>query len=138
MKLLLRRPDTPVAGYTDGNLFINGVWFCFTLEDEDRGMEKGGVKIYGKTAIPRGLYKVIIDFSQRFQKLMPRVLGVPGFSGIRIHTGNLATDTDGCILVGATRNKAGEVRNSVLAYNRLMILLEDALDRGEELTLEVV
>ncbi len=122
---------------TQGSLYVNGVFACYTLEDVDRKLEEAGKgKIYGETAIPRGKYKVVLDYSQRFKRIMPHVLGVPGFSGIRIHPGNTIADTDGCILVGVVR-AGNSVLNSKTAYERLMILLEDATARDEDLTLEV-
>ena len=73
---------------TIGDLFIDGQYFCKTLEDTDRKLECDGEKVYGKTAIPRGAYNVIIDWSPRFKRELPHVLDVPGFEGIRIHSGN--------------------------------------------------
>lgn len=73
---------------TLGDLFVDGVYFCKTLEDVDRKLECDGEKVYGKTAIPRGAYNVIIDWSPRFKRELPHVLDVPGFEGIRIHSGN--------------------------------------------------
>ena len=89
MKLVLIRDQTDIDG-TFGRLYINGLFECHTLEDVDRLLEKGGTKIPGETAIPRGEYKVIIDWSNRFKKEMMHVLDVPQFAGIRIHAGNYA------------------------------------------------
>lgn len=101
MKLFLKRiykgPD-----YTIGKLYIDGKYFCDTLEDTVR---PDGVKVYGKTAIPAGTYKIELVPSYRFQRLMPMLLDVPNFSGILIHNGNTADDTDGCILVGKNKIK---------------------------------
>lgn len=135
MKLRLVR-GVCAEGYTEGQLYIDSVWFCFTLEDQDRKLECGGEKVHGQTCVPRGAYKVVIDFSNRFQQLMPRLVDVPGFTGIRIHAGNVAADTDGCVLVGTARAD-GRVMNSRMAYHRLMILLEDALDRGEAIDMAI-
>src|SRR5574343_976097 len=82
--------------YTIGKLFIDGTYFCDTLEDYVRA----GEKVFGKTAIPTGTYDVQITYSNRFKQPMPLLIDVPGFSGIRIHPGNTAEDTHGCILVG--------------------------------------
>lgn len=85
---------------TIGELTIDGKFECYTLEDKERD-----VKIKCETAIPKGTYKVIINQSNRFKKLLPLVLNVPNFEGIRIHPGNTNHDTEGCILVGRTRSK---------------------------------
>jgi len=85
---------------TIGEMTIDGKFECYTLEDIERD-----IKIKAETAIPKGTYKVIINQSNRFKKLMPLVLNVPNFEGIRIHSGNTNHDTEGCILVGQTRSK---------------------------------
>lgn len=113
MKLTLKRnfkgPD-----YTIGKLYIDGHYFCDTLEDTVRPT---GQKIAGKTAIPAGDYKVIKSYSPRFKKILPEILDVPGFSGVRIHAGNTAKDTDGCVLLGLNKTK-GAVLDSqtTMAY----------------------
>jgi hypothetical protein len=78
-----------------GALYIDNTFLCFTLEDIERP-----TKIKHKTAIPRGRYRVVLSWSNRFKRLLPEVLDVPNFKGIRIHTGNTSADTSGCILVG--------------------------------------
>lgn len=113
MKLTLKRnfkgPD-----YTIGKLYIDGHYFCDTLEDTVR---PAGQKIAGKTAIPAGDYKVIKSYSPRFKKILPEILDVPGFSGVRIHAGNTAKDTEGCLLLGLNKTK-GAVLDSqtTMAY----------------------
>lgn len=111
---------------TLGRLFINGSFLCYTLEDVDRRLESGGEKIHGQTAIPRGAYSIIINRSQRFGRDMPLLLDVPGFSGVRIHPGNTAADTEGCILVGTTRG-AESLGNSRAAYEKLYDMIEHEL-----------
>lgn len=120
--------------YTIGDLYIDGEFFCNTLEDVVRELPKEcpntpknkdcecAGKVYGKTAIQAGIYKVIITMSNRFKKRMPELIGVPHFRGIRIHSGNTAKDTDGCILVGKN-NVVGKVTNSLNTYNKLMEIL---------------
>jgi hypothetical protein len=112
---------------TIGKMSIDGVFQCYTLEDVTRAQ-----KITGMTAIPAGDYKVIINLSNRFQRLLPLVLDVPGFSGIRIHPGNKAEDTEGCILVGTT---AGEdfIGNSRIAFHALF----EKMRKTKEITLSI-
>ena len=88
------------ANSTIGELTIDGIWECYTLEDIERP-----IKIKSETAIPRGTYKIIINKSNRFKKMLPLLLNVPNFEGVRIHPGNTNHDTEGCILVGRTQSK---------------------------------
>lgn len=121
---------------TGGELIINGRYFCDTLEDVDRKLEAGGTKIKGQTAIPRGIYPLRITFSNRFQKYLPLLVGVQGFEGVRIHAGNTEHDTEGCILVG-TNYSADFIHNSRATMAKLMAVIEDALDNGETVNIEV-
>jgi hypothetical protein len=105
---------------TIGELFIDGIFECFTLEDVERP-----VKIKNETAIPKGTYKVIINQSNRFKRLLPLLLNVPNFEGIRIHSGNSNHDTEGCILVGQTRNK-NYIGQSRKAFNKLFKKMQGA------------
>lgn len=92
---------------TVGKLYLNGVYFCDTLEDKNRDLNKNGIfdgdekKVYAQTCIPFGQYKVIINQSPRFKRLMPRLLNVPHFDGILIHNGVTEKNSAGCILVGS-------------------------------------
>lgn len=95
---------------------------CHTLEDTVRAP---GVKLPGQTAIPAGTYKVSLTHSPRFNQELPILLGVPGFDGVRIHPGNTAADTEGCVLVGEYRDDDA-VRLSRQAFDRLMRLLQSA------------
>ena len=115
--------------YTIGKLYIDGEYFCDTLEDKDRGLtdsmfvsEISKIKIKKETAIPTGTYKVTITYSNRFKKNMPLINNVKGFEGIRIHSGNTNQDTEGCILVGFNKVK-GNVINSRDTYNKLFSIL---------------
>lgn len=108
--------------YTIGRLYIDGAYFCDTLEDAVR--EK---KIAGITAIPAGDYKVIKSYSPRFKKILPEILNVPNFTGVRIHAGNTAKDTDGCILLGLNKVK-GQVINSRDAMAFFMVRTPDEFD----------
>ena len=135
MKLLLiREPAGEIC--THGKLYVNGVFECFTLEDVDRKLEQGGEKIYGRTAIPRGTYEVIINHSQRFKRDLPLLLNVSGFTGVRIHSGNTHEDTEGCVLVGSTRGDQC-VRNSRAAFDKLFDQLDEAYAAHEQIELEV-
>lgn len=100
-------------GYTIGKLLINNEYFCDTLEDEVRDLKSDGSgKIYGETAIPKGVYKVVMNYSTKFKRVLPLVLSVPYFSGIRIHRGNKPEDTLGCVLVGENKVKGGLVNST--------------------------
>ena len=107
---------------TIGELLVDGIWECFTLEDVERT-----VKIKGETAIPKGTYKVIINESNRFKRLLPLLLDVPGFEGVRIHSGNTNHDTEGCILVGQSRNKE-YIGQSRKAFEKLFKKMQKAKD----------
>jgi hypothetical protein len=121
MKLKVVR-DTLLPTVTLGKLYIDGVFECHTLEDCDRKLEGSGVKIPKETAIPRGLYPVIIDYSVRFQKQMMHVLNVPQFEGVRIHAGNSEKDTEGCILLGIGRS-GNTLLNSRQAVESVLVKL---------------
>lgn len=124
---------------TIGILYVDGVKECFTLEDKVReiaGVPVSQWKIQDVTAIPYGTYKVIIDVSQKFNKEMMHILDVPGFEGVRIHSGNVAEDTEGCILVGTTVGK-DRLNNSTAAKDSLFSKVKAALDRKEEVTITI-
>lgn len=140
MEILLQRVAKKDK-YTIGKLYINDQYFCDTLEDTDRGLTQSmteqqikSKKVYGETAIPTGTYRIIISYSNRFKKQMPLLLNVPGFSGIRIHTGNTEKDSLGCILVG--KNEAvGKVLESRDTYNKLFSILQKA---NEKETIKII
>lgn len=128
LKLVRRKFDTL---RTISDLYVNDVFFCNVLEDVDRGLtqdmslsEIAAIKVHGATAIPYGTYQVINSFSPRFNKYLPLLLNVPGYSGIRIHPGNTELDTEGCLLPGVeSKNK---VINSRATFARLFSLLQKA------------
>ena len=133
MKIKLIR-DLKNTLYTLGKVYIDDVFFCFTVEDVDRDSNQDGDlddlgenKIHGQTAIPKGTYKMVLSMSNRFKKLMPEVLNVKGFSGIRWHSGNTALDTEGCIIVGTVRTPNG-VGLSRQCFTKLMVKLKDQKD----------
>lgn len=126
--------------FTLGKLYIGGKYFGVTCEDKDRRMEAGGEKVYGKTAIPRGIYRVVVSFSNRFKKQLPLVMDVPGFAGIRFHGGNTADDSEGCILLGKVYVPASAptgIANCAERMATLTQLLIDAEDTGTEYWLTV-
>lgn len=115
--------------YCIGRMLIDGKYVADVLEDKDRGLSDSMTieeikkkKVYGETAIPTGKYKVVLDYSPKFKKILPHVLDVKGFEGIRIHSGNDKEDTFGCLLVGYNRQK-GKVLNSRNALAQVLSLL---------------
>ena len=139
MKLKLVR-DVFAQGYTQGMLYVDDVFECYTLEDEVRA---AGVKVDGETAIPEGHYRVIVNQSARFSKkagcpvFLPQIIDVPNFDGVRIHAGNRPHDTEGCVLVGQQR-VPGAVQQSRFAMMALMEQIEAALHLGQDVTIDIV
>ncbi len=107
---------------TLSTLLIEGKFFCYCLEDVVR--PDGAPKVYGQSAIPAGLYDLQVTFSHRFQKLMPLILSVPGFTGIRMHGGNTAQDTDGCIIVAQTILNGDDNGNFKVANSASNLLID--------------
>lgn len=142
MELLLKRKIFTTKS-TIGELFVNGKFQCYTLEDIDRGLNDGmndkeitQKKVYGNTAIPYGKYELIVSFSNNFQQLMPLLLKVKGYEGVRIHSGNTDADTLGCILVGQAFTKDA-ISGSRAAYKPLFIQLQKAV-KAEKVFIEIV
>ena len=131
MKLTLERVKLG-DDFTVGKLSADGKFVCYTLEDkvrEEIGVPVEQWKVMGQTAIPKGTYPVTITMSNRFKTQLPLLGSVPGFSGVRIHTGNSAKDTEGCILVGAGWDgKSGWISSSAVAFAQLLPLLENTTD----------
>ena len=124
MKLVLIR-HARRADYTIGRLEDeNGMKVCDTLEPTWRDYKGGELKIPKKSAIPECTYRVVVTKSQRFQKYLPLLVGVPGFEGVRIHAGNTSRDTEGCILVGQNL-QVGKVLWSRITLEKLMKLIEN-------------
>lgn len=126
---LVRWPST--AKSTSGLLYVDGKFFCYTLEDTERE-----VKIMHETCIPKGVYMVILSMSNRFKKILPLLLDVPNFEGIRIHAGNTDKDTSGCILVGLTRT-TDFIGKSMEAKTALMEILTAHTAKGGTVTIEI-
>lgn len=126
LKRIAKKPT-----YTIGKLYIDGTYFCDTIEDTDRGLSISDdlqkinrIKVKGKTAIPIGQYVVTKTYSNRFKRNMYLLNNVPGFAGIRIHSGNTAEHTEGCLILG--KNKAV---GKVLESKATVKLFEDTLDK---------
>ena len=131
-------------GYTIGRMSLNGVYFCDTLEDTDRGLNAAmsvdeilAKKIKGQTAIPTGKYDVVLTFSPRFKRVLPLLLSVKGYEGVRVHAGNTNKDTEGCLLVGENKEK-GKVLNSRATLEKLMSVLLDCEKRKEKISITIV
>ena len=125
--------------YTIGKLYVDGKYFSDVLEDVDRGLDSSMTeseilekKVKGQTAIPTGHYVINITYSPKYKRMMPLLLDVKGFSGIRIHSGNTAKDTEGCLLVGKNK-KVGMVLESRDTYQRLFKMMEGQ----KEITIDI-
>jgi len=147
MELILER-IAKRKSYTIGRLYIQKLvpeeyrtyeckeYFCDTLEPTWRDYASGAYKVKGRSAIPEGRYAVVISYSPKFKQWLPILLGVPKFEGIRIHAGNTAKDTEGCILVG--KNKlVGQLVDSRIWLHRLKKKIVEAKDRGEAVWLTI-
>ena len=143
MKILVKRIAKRPT-YTIGRMYLDGKYFCDTLEDTDRNISQTTpldtikkVKLPNNTAIPTGTYKVIVNVSPKFKRLLPRLLNVPGFDGILIHRGNTDKDTSGCILIGENK-VVGKVINSTGYETKLVSILNKAQDNKENITIEIM
>lgn len=142
MEILLIRENF-TDDYTEGKLFINGVYICDTIEDCDRGLDSSmseeeiaSKKVFGKTCIPTGRYKVIIDHSNKYGKDLIHILNVKCFNGIRMHSLNSADDSLGCIGPGV-RTAPGWVSKSRDTYKVVHSKVEYALKRGDEVFITI-
>ena len=131
MELTLKRIAKKQT-YTIGHFYVNGQFFSDSLEDCDRGLtsqmtteEIASKKIKTATAIPTGKYEVVWTFSNHFNKMMPLLMNVPGYAGVRIHSGNSSKDTEGCILIGKN-DKIGWISNSRDCIDKLYPIIENA------------
>ena len=140
MKLTLNRIALRQT-YTIGKLYIDGKYFCDTLEDTVRDTNKNGKfdngekKIKGKTAIPYGTYEIKWTYSPRFKKYTPQLMNVPSFEGIRIHSGNSSDHTEGCLLLGENK-KVGMVLNSRATIAKFYPIIKDTCAKGK-VTIEI-
>ena len=131
MEMILKR-IAKKQGYTIGHLYLgeNTPKFCDTLEPTWRDLIHGAKKIWGETAIPEGRYAIVISYSPKMNKWLPILLGVPNFKGVRIHAGNTAKDTQGCILLGINRKK-GMVLDSRKWVSKIINEIVKAKENGE-------
>ena len=143
MELQLKR-EIFTEQSTIGTLTIDGVFECYILEDKDRGLSDAlsleqimRVKVYGKTAIPYGRYEIDWTMSARFKVMMPILLNVKGYAGIRIHKGNTEIDSLGCLLCG-TRKKSNMITESTLATKNLYAKIEAAKKQGQRIYINIV
>lgn len=140
MKLTLKRIALRPT-YTIGKLYINDVYFCDTIEDTVRDLNKNGKfdngekKVHSKTAIPYGIYEIKWTYSPRFKKYTPQLMNVPSFEGIRIHAGNTSADTEGCLILGKNK-QVGKVLNSRATINKFYPIIKNACSNGK-VTIEI-
>lgn len=140
MRLTLKRIANR-KDYCIGKLYINGKYFCDTLEDRDRGLDDSMTedeikqsKIKEQTAIPVGIYTVLLTYSPKYKRIMPLINNVKGYSGIRIHSGNSSKDTEGCLLVGKN-TVVGRLTDSRNTYNALFKRLQQK--GSNKITIEI-
>lgn len=140
MKLTLKRIALRPT-YTIGKLYIDDVYFCDTIEDTVRDLNKSGKfdngekKVHSKTAIPYGIYEIKWTYSPRFKKYTPQLMNVPSFEGIRIHAGNTSADTEGCLILGKNK-QVGKVLNSRDTINKFYPIIKEACSNGK-VTIEI-
>lgn len=140
MKLTLKRIALRPT-YTIGKLYIDDVYFCDTIEDTVRDLNKNGKfdngekKVHSKTAIPYGIYEIKWTYSPRFKKYTPQLMNVPSFEGIRIHAGNTSADTEGCLILGKNK-QVGKVLNSRATINKFYQIIKEACSNGK-VTIEI-
>ena len=152
---LVRNIKESTKDYTIGELYVQEedkltqtYKVCDTIEDAFRLLPKTcpdtpkgkscecKEKVYGKTCIPNGTYTVVLSYSNRFKRVLPELLDVPHFLGIRIHSGNSSKDTEGCIILG-TKSKGDWVTASRVAFNKVYVLLQKAVANKEEITITI-
>lgn len=128
-------------GYTIGKMYVDNTYFCDTLEDTDRGLKDSmqvseilAKKRKGVTAIPMGKYDILLTFSPKFKRVLPLLLNVKCYEGVRIHAGNTVENTEGCLLVGENKEK-GKVLNSRATLEKLMSVFFECEKKKEKVTI---
>ncbi len=135
---LIRKNLQPT--YTEGELWIDGKFYCFVVEDKVRakvGLWNKLLKVYAETAIPYGRYQVLVTWSNRFKRMLPAILNVPDFEGIRIHNGTSALSSAGCPIISFKRNGAGKVTSEGAAMNQLCGAIVEA-QKNSKVWIEIV
>lgn len=154
MELQLDRQPSKLAA-TFGDLYVDGVFECYTLEDQirepadwranlktfaDYATAVAKWKIHSQTAIPAGRYRITLEPSQRFGPDTITINAVPGFTSIRMHGGNTAADTEGCVLVGDVVD-LGKARISGATFDHVLADLKasikEAIDAGKEVWITI-
>jgi hypothetical protein len=135
----LRTEDTCIS-----KLLVNGKFECYILEDKDRGLTSmmsleqiNKLKVYGETCIPYGKYEIDLTLSARFKKVLPILLGVKGYEGVRIHTGNTKADTLGCLLPCTSFGINAGV-GSTIAFNKLFAKMKEAKNNNEKIYINII
>ena len=144
MELELKRSQGVLTEKSSiSKLYVDGKYECYILEDKDRGLldsmsiaEIESHKVFGETAIPKGRYQIVITESQRFKRKLPLLLNVKGYEGIRIHTGNVAADTHGCLLPCTVISKDFGGK-STQAFNNLYTKIETALNNNQKVYITI-
>lgn len=142
MRITLKRISKKDT-YTIGKLYIDNNYFCDTLEDKDRNLYQFNpvdtimsIKVKGHTAIPKGLYEIMWTYSNRFKRYTPQIMNVPGFDGIRIHSGNTDADTEGCVLLGLNK-VVGRVINSRVTCDKFYDIIEKEIKNKKEVWIQI-
>ena len=141
------------ADYTIGRFFVNGTRFHESLEDPDRGLDSSmsldkikALKIAGQTAIPAGTYKVTMSVSAKYKDrswakkyngLVPEIVGVPGYSGVRIHPANKASEVEGCVAIGENKVRGGVINSQKTYFELMDKYLMPAWYAGEEMSITI-
>ena len=140
MNFLLRRRYLGPE-YTIDSLSVDGIYLCDMIEDKVRDYDKDGdldeEKVFGETAIPYGIYEMDLTMSPKFKRLLPIIMNVPHFTGIRIHRGNSAKDSHGCLLPGENKAKGKVLRST--KYEMLIVeKMLEAIRNNETIAIEVI
>lgn len=138
MNIKVVRPAESNGLTTIGKMYIDNVFFANTLEDKIRNQNGNcSLKVQNQTCIDFGTYTVVLSMSNHFGKVMPEILNVKCFAGIRIHGGNFPKDTEGCILIGAQTDEISKIWDCSGVVEVLIDKLQAAQNVGEKVTIEI-